>query len=96
MLSVLRLGVPASIILDLARKEKTRFLYCYERDLQARSRGRGRGARTLPEIFRFGLNSATKVEFFSLKWTDVNESFSFQVLSIIVRLCTVVLQFGIV
>ena len=43
------------------------------------------------EIFRFELNSATKVEFCLLKWTAVNRSYSFQVLSIIVRLCTVVL-----
>ena len=44
-----------------------------------------------PEIFRFELNSATKVEFCLLKWTAVNGSDSFQVLSIVVRLCTVVL-----
>ena len=43
------------------------------------------------KIFRFELNSATKVEFCLLKWTAVNGSYSFQVLSIIVRLCTVVL-----
>ena len=36
-----------------------------------------------PEIFRFDLNSATKVEFCLLKWTAVNGSYSFQVLSII-------------
>ena len=37
------------------------------------------------EIFRFELNSATKVEFSLLKWAAVNESYSFLVLSIIVR-----------
>ena len=49
------------------------------------------GARAPPEIFRLELNSATKVEFCLLKWTAVNGSQSFKVLSIIVRLCTVVL-----
>ena len=44
-----------------------------------------------PGIFRFELNSATKLEFCLLKWTPVIGSYSFQVLSIIVRLCTVVL-----
>ena len=34
-----------------------------------------------PDIFRFELNSTTKVEFCLLKWTAVNESNSFQVLS---------------
>ena len=51
----------------------------------------GGGGGSSPEIFRFELNSATKVECWSLKWTAVNGSYSFQVLSIIVRLCTVVL-----
>ena len=37
-----------------------------------------------PEIFRFELNSATKVEFCLLTWTAVNHI-------CIVRLCTVVL-----
>ena len=60
-------------------------------NLQARSRGRSKGARAPPEIFRFELNSATKVEFCLLKWTAVHGSYSFQVLSITVRLCTVVL-----
>ena len=55
-------------------------------------RGKDRGARAPPEIFRFELNSATKVEFCLLKWTAVNGSYSVQVLSIIVRLCTVVLD----
>ena len=32
------------------------------------------GARAPPEIFRLELNSATKVEFFLLKWTAVNGS----------------------
>ena len=31
------------------------------------------------EIFRFELNSATKVEFCLLKWTAVNGSYSFQI-----------------
>ena len=52
-------------------------------------------ARALPsppqEMFRFELNSTTKVEFCLLKWTAVNGSYGFQVLSIIARLCTVVL-----
>ena len=43
------------------------------------------------EIFRFELNSAKKLEFCLVKWTAVNGSYSFQVLSIIVRLCTVIL-----
>ena len=46
---------------------------------------------SLPEIFRFELNSATKLEFCLLKWTAVHGSYSFQVLSTIERLCTVVL-----
>ena len=50
-----------------------------------------RGSSSPPEIFRFELNSATKVEFCLLEWTAVNGSYSFQVLSIIGRLCTVVL-----
>ena len=58
---------------------------------KARSWGRGRGARASTEFFRFELNSASKVEFCSLKWTAVNGSYSFQVISIIVRLCTTVL-----
>ena len=45
----------------------------------------------LPEIFRFELISATKLEFCLLKWTAVHGSYSFQVLSTIERLCTVVL-----
>ena len=57
---------------------------------QARRRGEAGGAQASLEIFRFDLNSATKVEFCLLKWTAVNGSSSFQVLSIIVRLCTVV------
>ena len=52
--------------------------------------GEAGGARP-PEIFRFESNSATKVEFCLLKWTVVHGSYSFQVLSIIERLCTVVL-----
>jgi len=44
-----------------------------------------------PEIFRFELSSASEVEFCSLKWTAFNGSYSFQVLSIIVRLCNFVL-----
>ena len=60
-------------------------------NLQARSRGRDRGARAPPEIFRFELNSASKVKFCLLEWTAVNWSYSFQVLSIIAILCTVVL-----
>ena len=51
---------------------------------------RGRGLE--PKIFRFELNSAKKVEFDLLKWTAINGSYSFQVLSIIVRLSTVVLR----
>ena len=48
-------------------------------------------ARALPpEIFRFELNSVTKVEFGLLKLTAVNGSYGFQVLSIILTLCTVV------
>ena len=60
--------------------------------------GEASGLETLPEIFRFELNAATKVEFCLLKSTAVNGSYSFQVLSIIARLCTVVLlcNFGIV
>ena len=42
-------------------------------------------------MFRFELNSATKVEFCLLKWAAVNGSYIFQVLLTIVRLCTVVL-----
>ena len=49
------------------------------------------GLSPTPEIFRFELNSATKVEFCLLKWTTINGSYSFQVLSMIVRLCTAVL-----
>ena len=50
-------------------------------------------ARALPpEIFRFELNSVTKVEFCLLKLTAVNRSYGFQVLSIILRLCTVVVR----
>ena len=45
--------------------------------------------------FRFEINSAIKVEFCLLKWTAVNGSYSFQVLSIIVRLCTVVLLYNL-
>ena len=44
-----------------------------------------------PGIFRFELNSATKVEFCLLKSTAVIGSYSFQVLSITVGSCTVVL-----
>ena len=44
-----------------------------------------------PEIFRFELNSAAKVEFCLLKWKAVNGTYSFQVLPIIVRLCAIVL-----
>ena len=55
------------------------------------SGGEAGEARAPPEIFRFELNSATKVEFCLLKWTAVNESYSFQVLSIIIRLCTFVM-----
>ena len=49
------------------------------------------GSSSPPEIFRFELNSATKVEFcfLLLKWTAVNGSYNFQVLSIILRLCAV-------
>ena len=61
--------------------------YCWK----ARSRGRGKGGRAPPEIFRFELNSTTKMGFCLLKWTVVSGSYSFQVLSIIVRLCTDVL-----
>ena len=46
-------------------------------ETQDRSRGRGRGgggSSPPPEIFRLELNSATKVEFFLLKWTAVNGS----------------------
>ena len=65
---------------------------CAARILQARSRGRdGRLALPPPYIFRFELNPATKVEFCLLKWAPVNGSYSFQALSIIVGLCTVVL-----
>ena len=53
--------------------------------------GEAVGPRAPPEIFRFESNSATKVEFCLLKWTAVHGSYSFQVLSITVRLCTVVL-----
>ena len=53
--------------------------------------GKAGGARVLPQIFRFELYSATKVEFCLLKWKAVHGSYSFQVLSITVRLCTVVL-----
>ena len=34
--------------------------------------GEALGARALPEMIRFELNSATKVEFCLLKWTAVN------------------------
>ena len=47
------------------------------------------------EIFRFELNSATKVKFCLLTWTAVNGSYSFVVLSIIVRLFTVVLLYNL-
>ena len=53
--------------------------------------GEAGGARALPEMIRFELNSATKVEFCLLKWTAVNGSYSFQVSSIIVRLSIAVL-----
>ena len=44
----------------------------------------------------FELNSATKVEFCLLKWTAVNGSnYSFQVFTIIVRLCIVVLLYDL-
>ena len=56
--------------------------------------GETEGAWAPSEIFRFELNSATKVEFCLLKWTAVNGSYSFQVLSIIVRWCTFVLLFN--
>ena len=49
--------------------------------------GTARGSSLLPRNFRFKLNSATKVEVCSLTWTAVNGSYSFQVLSVIVRLC---------
>ena len=42
-------------------------------------------------MFRFESSSETKAELFLLKWRAVNGSYSFHVLSIIVRLCTVVL-----
>ena len=48
------------------------------------------GSSPPPEIFRFELNSVTKVEFCLLKLTAVNGSYGFQVLSIILRLCDVV------
>ena len=47
------------------------------------------------EIFRFELNSATIVDFCLLTWTAVNGSYSFEVLSIIVRLYTVVLLYNL-
>ena len=47
-------------------------------------------AQARPKSFRFELNSPTKVEFCVLKWAAVNGSYSFQVFSMIVRLCTVV------
>ena len=50
------------------------------------------GGSSPPGIFRFELNSATKVEFRLLTWTAIDGSYSnFQVLSIIARLSTVVL-----
>ena len=49
------------------------------------------GLEPSQEIFRFELNSAKKVELCLLKWTAVIGSYSSQVLSIILRLCTVVL-----
>ena len=42
-------------------------------------------------MLSFELNSTAKVEFCLLKWTAVHGSYSFQVLSIVVRLCVVVL-----
>ena len=53
--------------------------------------GEAGGSSSPPEVFIFELNSATKVEFCLLKWIAVNGGYSFQVLSIIVRLYTVVL-----
>ena len=49
------------------------------------------GSEPSQEIFRFELNSAKRVEFCLLKWTAVIGSYSSQVLSIILRLCIVVL-----
>ena len=57
--------------------------------IQACSRGEAGGSRAPPEIFRFELNSATKKEFCLRKWTAANGNYSFQVLLIIVGLCTV-------
>ena len=48
------------------------------------------GARAPPEIFRLDLNSAMSGTL-PLKWIVVNGRYSFKVLSIILRLCTVVL-----
>ena len=70
------------------------FPYFYA-TFQARSSGRGRGRAPPSEIFRFELNSATIVEFCLLTWTAVNGSYSFKVLSIIVRLYTVVLLYNL-
>ena len=52
--------------------------------------GEAEGARAPPEIFRFELNFATKVEFCLLKCTAVNGIYSFQVLSLIERLYTAI------
>ena len=58
---------------------------------QARCRGRSRGELNPPRNFQIWVKFQAKVEFSLLKWRAVNGSYSFQVLSIIVRLCTVVL-----
>ena len=62
--------------------------------IQARSRGRGRGGSSPPRNFQTLIKFCYKSGIF-LKWTAVNGSLSFKVLSIIVRLCTVVLLFNL-
>ena len=59
---------------------------CFYRPVAGEKQG---GVEPPPEIFRFELNSATKKEFCLRKWRAANGNYSFQVLLIIVGLCTV-------
>ena len=61
-------------------------------DMQAQSSGRGRGILKPLQIFSdLKKIPLLKVEVCLLKWTAAYGSYSFQVLSMIVRLCAVVL-----
>ena len=60
---------------------------------------KAKGSSLPARNFRFGYKFRYKIEFCLLTWTAVNGSYSFKKLSVIVRLCSVVLlsvQFGIV